>query len=224
MTLRCPYCHDAVEVEAGTACVRCGALRHPACVLELGRCASCGAPGLLREAPAPAGWEAVRADDAVQGWVQRLPRVLPPPAAGPGGDGTGDLSLRLEVARRVARVGDLLAGTVVLRIPRPQRLGSPNLELCLERARAGWLGLWRQRVLLRRLPLWGASEVRARGLYAPGTYRARFRLSLAEVPPTADAAGARQTRRVVLSARLPRRGGPLEASLELRVDSDHGVS
>jgi hypothetical protein len=54
--LRCPFCHDGVDVEQDSwrACEKCLARHHGTCWDEAGRCSACGSTGALTRAPSPA--------------------------------------------------------------------------------------------------------------------------------------------------------------------------
>ncbi|MDC3378912.1 hypothetical protein OAX78_01340 [Planctomycetota bacterium] len=45
MSTRCAYCHDATDASDSDACLDCGALLHPDCSDELGRCPTLGCAG-----------------------------------------------------------------------------------------------------------------------------------------------------------------------------------
>jgi hypothetical protein len=149
------------------------------------------------------------------------------------GTQTDPVSVQLDVLRRDVEAGGLLAGEAVLWVPTPTVLGGLTLTLAELRAtRALWgvrstSTVVRQACLIGRPPQrgwrrWVASS-RARGLYAPGRYRARFRLPLGDLPPTCDAPGASAQRRYSLSLRLDRPGGAFEASLEVLLRSRFGA-
>ncbi|MBI3724273.1 hypothetical protein HY251_10025 [bacterium] len=207
MTLRCPYCHGDVD-ETKAVCAACRAEAHSACVLELGRCAACGCAD-FEHILEDDGWSVV---DASPGGSRRhvaFVRVAPRELATPGAT-----SLRLDLARREHHEGGVLVGEATLSVARSEVLGALRVELASESTRSGFLGLLARRTRpLRALTLLG----RGRGLYAPGTYRASFRLPLEGVPATRDEPGAPEHERLILSMRLDRRGGALVASGEVRV-------
>jgi len=228
---RCPYCHAEAPAAADAArCPACRAAAHPACALELGRCAACGAPALIARAgprpgdgwrPAPAGGEAA--------YVRLAPPTEPDPdVARP--------TLRLELPAARAPADGVLAGEAVVVVPRAEVIGRLELVLEAETASVGLLGRLRRRrreaarvVLLGPRPRPGRLGRllggRPRGVWGPGRYAVAFRLPLTGLPPTEVSPGARRHRRARLRLVLDRRGGPLAVACELTVTaSDAGAA
>jgi len=221
MTLRCPYCRASVDAGDAALCPRCRAPHHPACGVELGRCAACA--GALAPAPPGEGWEAVELQPGgAPAYVRREPRRLPPP-----GEGPGPLELRLDLVRRELVQGDLLAGQATLTLRAPALLGALALHVDTEQVRAGLLRPRRSTRSVLRLPLlapegprsWGARllGLPRQGLHAPGSVRVAFRAPL-RCAPTVDAPGGGALRRVVAALVLTRGGAaPVRVAVELRV-------
>ncbi len=231
MTPRCPYCHSDLLADMATAtCDRCRALAHPACALELGRCAACGGAAFVPTGEPVDGWRLVRAlppgrAEAPAAYLRELPRSLPA-----RDEAEGRVELRLDLQRREAPQDGLLAGDAVLVVPRPTVLGGLDLVLTGEVCRPGFLSrVRRERSTLRRVHLLGPERAprkgfayffgssAATGVYAPGTYRVGFRLPLEGVPATNDRPGEPH-HRLHLTLELLRPGrAPLSPGIEVRV-------
>jgi hypothetical protein len=216
---RCPYCHEDVA-SRHASCARCDAALHAECALELGRCAACAGPIRAVESLAAPGWTRLCAgDDAVA--FAAIDSREPPPHEGPNPE---PVSLRLDVLRRTVDPRGVLAGDAVLWVPAPTLLGALELTLVQERLTRGLFGVRNHPAPVRTVRLLGSGSPpgwrrlfrqRSLGIYAPGHYRARFRLPTSDLPPTADAPGASEQLRYRLTLRLERPGGAFDVGLEV---------
>ncbi len=209
--MRCPYCHtDIADGEARATCRACHAAAHEPCSIELGRCGACGRGEFERSGAGDVeGWVLIEATGG-PAYVRIAPRELA------AREGPGSPTLALDLASREARADGVIAGDVKLSVVEPELLSALRVELLRERTR-GFLGrVVRELSTLRAFALAGAAAS-GLGLYAPGVYRASFRIPLRGVPLTRDEPGAAVHERTILSLRLERAGAPLVASVEVRV-------
>jgi hypothetical protein len=172
------------------------------------------------------GWQRVRAgvgdDDAVAflATCTREPPVSEQVSSEP-------VSLALDLLRRSAQEGGVVAGQAVLSVPSPAILGALSLQLVEETLRPGLFGVRSRLRSLRCVRLLGTDvdppwrglfgRRKVTGIYAAGRYSIPFRLPLEGVLPTVDVPGAAAHRRLRLTLRLERQRGAFEAALEVVV-------
>lgn len=225
-SLRCPYCHSDVHSRLRAVCSCCNAVAHPGCAIELGRCAACAGPIVSMSTLQAEGWQRVRAGVGEEQAVAFLASCTREPPVSERVS-TEPVSLELDLLRRGAQEGGVVAGQAVLSVPSPAILGALTLQLVEETLRPGLFGV-RSRLrpvrCVRLLgtdaePLWKGLFGRRKvtGIYAPGRYLIPFRLPLEGVYPTVDLPGAAVHRRLRLTLRLERSRGAFEAALEVVV-------